>query len=335
MTFSFFASTFAYVAKSRVSKLGVPLLVLGLATSAMAQNNTASVNIQPSFGGGSGPFTQTQTINGPASAAGSATGGGGASGNASIQMSYGVMRMSGSALFSLNAIARGITTDTITITAPGVANGTVGTLTYSLRVGGTLNATSGSSQASWSIQTNVGAPAFDISRTGRFRAPGMVPTGPGGDPFGVYSATITFTYGFAMPLYLQMDGSAQAANSSSSSGQANFGGPLTLDWLGLSNLTANGSPVTTFTVTSQSGTNWAGDLTPQQCDSIDFNGDGSLFDPTDIDAFLSVFSEGPCIPAGATCNDIDFNNDGSLFDPCDIDSFLLVFSEGPCTLCGV
>ncbi len=71
------------------------------------------------------------------------------------------------------------------------------------------------------------------------------------------------------------------------------------------------------------------------CDSIDFNNDTSLFDPTDIDAFLSVFSEGPCIPATATCNDIDFNNDTSLFDPCDIDSFLLVFSEGPCTLCGV
>ncbi len=70
------------------------------------------------------------------------------------------------------------------------------------------------------------------------------------------------------------------------------------------------------------------------CDPIDFNNDGSLFDPTDIDALFSVFSEGPCVPPTSTCNDIDFNNDGSLFDPCDIDSFLLVFSEGPCTLCG-
>jgi hypothetical protein len=50
---------------------------------------------------------------------------------------------------------------------------------------------------------------------------------------------------------------------------------------------------------------------------------------------LSVFSEGPCIPATAACNDIDFNNDGALFDPCDIDSFLQRYSEGPCTLCGV
>ena len=66
------------------------------------------------------------------------------------------------------------------------------------------------------------------------------------------------------------------------------------------------------------------------CDDIDFNNDGVEFDPQDIDAFLSVFSEGPCVPETATCNDIDFNNDGSVFDPADIDSFLSVFSEGPC-----
>ena len=71
-----------------------------------------------------------------------------------------------------------------------------------------------------------------------------------------------------------------------------------------------------------------------QCDSIDFNNDTSMFDPADIDAFLSVYGEGPCIPATAVCNDIDFNNDGSVFDPCDIDSFLASFSEGPCTPCG-
>jgi hypothetical protein len=70
------------------------------------------------------------------------------------------------------------------------------------------------------------------------------------------------------------------------------------------------------------------------CDSLDFNNDGSFFDPQDIDAFLSVFSEGPCLPDTATCNDIDFNNDTSLFDPCDINAFLTVYAEGPCTSCG-
>ncbi len=69
------------------------------------------------------------------------------------------------------------------------------------------------------------------------------------------------------------------------------------------------------------------------CDSVDFNNDTSIFDPLDIDAFLSVYSEGPCIPAAATCNEIDFNNDGSIFDPCDIESFLRLWSEGPCLHC--
>ncbi len=75
-------------------------------------------------------------------------------------------------------------------------------------------------------------------------------------------------------------------------------------------------------------------LTPAApfCDSIDFNNDTSIFDPVDIDAFLSKYSEGDCVPATATCNDIDFNNDGSLFDPADIDAFLRVYSEGPCVV---
>jgi hypothetical protein len=99
-------------------------------------------------------------------------------------------------------------------------------------------------------------------------------------------------------------------------GQADAGGPMTGG---------------TFSLT---GGFWVGGTTGPTCNDIDINNDGSLFDPTDIDAYLSVFSEGPCIPGTQVCDDIDFNNDGSLFDPCDIDSFLLVFSEGPCTLCG-
>ncbi len=78
----------------------------------------------------------------------------------------------------------------------------------------------------------------------------------------------------------------------------------------------------------------AGDPACTPCDSIDFNNDTSLFDPQDIEAFLSVYSEGPCVPGTATCGDIDFNNDTSVFDPCDISSFLVVYSEGPCTPCG-
>ncbi len=97
-------------------------------------------------------------------------------------------------------------------------------------------------------------------------------------------------------------------------------------------LIAGGSFIAAGGVTAASIARWGCDWLV--CDSIDFNGDGASFDPQDIEAFLSVYGEGPCVPADASCSDIDFNSDGSLFDPCDIESFLLVFSEGPCSLCG-
>ena len=102
-------------------------------------------------------------------------------------------------------------------------------------------------------------------------------------------------------------------------------GPVA-DWNGLGTTVANYTLTLTGVSLAACG---------PTCNDIDVNNDGASFDPTDIDAFLSVYGEGPCIPDTATCDGIDFNNDGSLFDPCDIDSFLLVFSEGPCTLCGV
>lgn len=66
------------------------------------------------------------------------------------------------------------------------------------------------------------------------------------------------------------------------------------------------------------------------CNSLDFNNDGALYDPMDINAFLSVYSQGPCLPIGTDCDSIDFNNDGSFFDPTDIAAFMSVYGEGPC-----
>jgi hypothetical protein len=71
-------------------------------------------------------------------------------------------------------------------------------------------------------------------------------------------------------------------------------------------------------------------LSGAPCGDVDFNNDGSLFDVQDVDAFLSVFSEGPCVPEGAQCDPVDFDRNGSQFDVEDIDTFLRVFSEGPC-----
>ena len=36
------------------------------------------------------------------------------------------------------------------------------------------------------------------------------------------------------------------------------------------------------------------DIALQVGDTIDFNHDGGVYDPADIDTFLRVFSEGPC-----------------------------------------
>jgi hypothetical protein len=114
------------------------------------------------------------------------------------------------------------------------------------------------------------------------------------------------------------------------------------EWLQNSGVGVCGSPAVPLASNEAFFLNALAEVSPREqqvfslscCDSINFNNDGSSFDPMDIDAFLSVFSEGPCIPSTAICNDIDFNNDGGQFDPCDIAAFLLVFSEGPCTACG-
>lgn len=65
-------------------------------------------------------------------------------------------------------------------------------------------------------------------------------------------------------------------------------------------------------------------ITGTECGLIDFNNDTSYFDPQDIEACLSVCSEGSCTPPTAMCNEVDINNDGSVVDPCDTDSLLLV-----------
>jgi hypothetical protein len=66
------------------------------------------------------------------------------------------------------------------------------------------------------------------------------------------------------------------------------------------------------------------------CD-LDFNNDGKVDAHDEMD-FASVFSEGPCAgcPLGVGHDTIDFNADGSEFDPADLDAFRLAHAGGPC-----
>ncbi|HEX2837818.1 MAG TPA: hypothetical protein VHN77_06790, partial [Phycisphaerales bacterium] len=72
----------------------------------------------------------------------------------------------------------------------------------------------------------------------------------------------------------------------------------------------------------------AGGTCPQDCDSIDWNGDGLFPDIQDIADFIFVFGGGTC-PTG-TCNDLDYNNDTLLPDTTDIQALVSVFGGGPC-----
>lgn len=65
------------------------------------------------------------------------------------------------------------------------------------------------------------------------------------------------------------------------------------------------------------------------CPTIDFNHDGSVYDPQDIEAFLSVYSGGPCVPDTACCSTADFSHNGQL-DECDVRMFLRKYSEAEC-----
>jgi hypothetical protein len=66
------------------------------------------------------------------------------------------------------------------------------------------------------------------------------------------------------------------------------------------------------------------------CD-LDFDNDG-IVGPLDLEAFTCVFSEGECPNAGGSSHfdTIDFNGDGSVYDPADLDAFRLAHSGGPC-----
>jgi hypothetical protein len=124
-----------------------------------------------------------------------------------------------------------------------------------------------------------------------------------------------------MAMDLEMTASAQAANGNET-GEAHLDMPHALVWGGISNVTANGAPVSSFSVSSDSGTDWSGGYQPP-CDP-DVNQDGNV-DQGDIDYLINVVAGGP----NDTGIDPDFNRDGNV-DQGDIDSLVNVVAGGNC-----
>jgi hypothetical protein len=245
----------------------LPLLLGTLAAASQASTlNTAQIGVTPSFTPGSGPYEDVQNNNGPVSVGGSATGGFNSTGSGSTYVDWGVIKLSGDAVGSMTTVTRGIFRDDLMFTAPGVAAGTFGTLTFWLAVNGTLQANDvGTPQASWGLQADLGGGYFDINRSGSLHGSGPYVYTPGyvGDPFGLYSATVTFQFGFNTPLDVELTGSAQAAYSFDDGlPTASFDLAHSLYWGGITDININGTPVGGVVIASASGTDYSVSLAP-------------------------------------------------------------------------
>jgi hypothetical protein len=148
--------------------------------------------------------------------------------------------------------------DMITINAPGL-NGTAGFIDFSLSLHGTLSASTGNSQvgsgnAGYSLDIS-----FDNVTTsfGGSQAPGGPPNG---DLLPLDASILNQAFTFGVPFRLEVDlgagaGSGCDGNCFQAVGEANL--QDTLNWGGISEVRdVNGDSVTSFTLSSDSGTDW-------------------------------------------------------------------------------
>jgi len=311
---------------TRLATLGV--IAASAAAPALASvDNMARVTINPSFSGGSGPVDNIVQHPGHCVSTGEATGGFASSGDGTCQSDYGFIRMATRAVGSLGAVATGQFNDTITISSPGIPPGTPGTLTYTVEVRGRVLAWAGASAAYWTFRTDVGGGAYDMSHTGRVNGPGIFPPGPTGEAFGVYSVTSTFPFGQPTPLHVEYQGVSGAGNDGNGPGGCGCD-DLKLWWRGISEVKLNGTPVT-WSISSQSGTNWA--VGSHQC-GADFGsaggvsvGDG-LLDNNDFIAFITAFFNQDATADVGSAGGV-IGSDGQ-FDNNDFIAFITMFFQG-------
>ena len=222
--------------------------------------NTAQVGITPNFSGGSGPFQQVVNGFGHVLAGGGATGGPIGpvvpSGDASADVSPGIVKLFASAFASTNSVARGIFRDQVTFTSPVLPTGTFVTVPYFVGMDGLLqiNFPPGIGVASWQLQAVMGGGAFQVSRGGQLNnaSGNVVYTG---DPLGLYLGIATVQIGIPAQIDAEFTISAQAAFDFVGPGDATANFLNTGFWGGIQSVNFGGAPVA-FSVTSLSGTDW-------------------------------------------------------------------------------
>jgi hypothetical protein len=225
--------------------------------------NQGELFVDPNFSapGTTGSNDQGLSKIGTIDLSGTATGGFDSSGSGSLHVDYGVIKMQGQFHSTGDVEALGIFRDDVLITKPGVATGTIGTISYNLDLTGTFAGTPNQvDDAKYTLQATWGGP-FDITKTGGFR--GLTTNAFIGDPPGVFTATSTFQYGIPSTLDVELTGLAQTELNFTFVGpDASFDMSHSFFWGGINSVTVCSdsthcsSPTTDFSLSSGSGTDW-------------------------------------------------------------------------------
>jgi hypothetical protein len=258
------------------ASVGLSAVLLSLSLNGVARAApllTGQLFATPTLSGGSGPFNNTTSqASGAVDIVGAAgvTGSNGATyaGSGVVHVEFGTIKLSGETAGSANTVARGIFRDGVIFNSPGIAAGTVGTMTYTVHVLGRLAVDNSvnAAAAGWRLNADFDGGAFDIGKSATLFNNAFT-NGGGffGDPIDTYSATVNFRYGFSSPLYVELEGSAESRYRTQNftvSNSAFFDLANSLYWGGITNVFANGNAVNAFSVTSESGTDWAKSFLP-------------------------------------------------------------------------
>lgn len=227
---------------------------------------TAQLGVLPSFAGGAGPLSLLKSDTFFASASGSGSGGADSSGEGSVWVQHGIIKVEGDFGGSGYTISRGIFRDGLTLVVPGLARGTPVDVTFEIEVRGDLQVspTTGGAAARWALQADFGGGAFDLRRQAELRNSGVggapVMTG---SPFGIFETTVRLAVGFEAPLYVELEGTALAAYTGSFvRNSASFDLSQSLYWGGITQVSAAGQNLTDYSVASTSGTDYRFSLAP-------------------------------------------------------------------------
>jgi PEP-CTERM motif len=237
------------------------LVAAPMGTAVAATEVEARVSGQQS---GSALYTQTQFSASALDLSGS-SGPGALRTESRAMVEFGVIKLTGVSAFSGNASATGGFYDRITISAPGIATGTAGVLSYSVLVNGTLSISNTHSQAGWLLRTNFGNDTtFDIERSAVLCGVNTFGCVNNPSPGGLYGASVDFQFGVPMNLSVRLVGNAGTTANfpSEPASLASFNLGNSAYWGGIGGVWLNGAPVAGWAAAAPSGVNWAPSFAP-------------------------------------------------------------------------